>query len=425
MKKTTAASVIALSLVLVGNVAPQLGLGISPAAAQQTKGKTPPLNPKIGKPLQEAQNLINEKKFKDALAKLAEVEQMPNKSPYETYLTNLFALNCNVQLQDWGSAAKSLEAMLATGQVPPEEAPARTKALAQIYYQAKNYPKVIEWGQKYVAQTQDPEIEILIAQSYYLQKNFKSAAEAARQALKFADAKGEAPRKDWLDILLSSEYELGDDQGTQSALEQLVQRFPDPKYWSDLLTMAQKNLRGGTTKNALDIYRIMLVTGTMKEAADYMDMAETCIQQGLPGEAKKVMEKAMQSGVLSQPKDKDRAQRLLNMATTQAATDQKGLDAGAAEADKQKSGDADVKFGEAYWSYGQYDKAVEFIQKGIAKGVTDKNDAQLRLGITYLSAGKRQQALEAFKQIAPNTPSGSISRLWTLYSATRQSASAQ
>src|SRR3954470_17857811 len=111
MKKTTAVSVIALSLALVGgNFAPQLGLGVKPAAAQQQKdkGKAPQVSQKVGKPLQEAQALIQQKKFKEAEAKLHEVEQISGKSAYESYVTNQLMLAAAAGQGDYASAAKVL-----------------------------------------------------------------------------------------------------------------------------------------------------------------------------------------------------------------------------------------------------------------------------------------------------------------------------
>ncbi len=130
------------------------------------------------------------------------------------------------------------------------------------------------------------------------------------------------------------------------------------------------------------------------------------------------MDKAEAAGLLKDPAQKAKV-------AAAAAADQKELTAGAAAAKAQKTGDADIRFGVAFASYGQYDQAIEAIQRGIGKGVKDKDDAQLRLGIAYIQAGQRPQALEAFKSITPNTPSSAIARLWELQSAPRQVASAQ
>ncbi len=105
---------------------------------------------------------------------------------------------------------------------------------------------------------------------------------------------------------------------------------------------------------------------------------------------------------------------MLNLATTQAAADQKTLAAGEAEAAKAKTGDALVKTGEAYWSYGMFDKAIAATEAGIAKGVTDADDAKLRLGIAYLGAGQRPKALEAWKGITPGSVPGQLAALWRI-----------
>jgi tetratricopeptide (TPR) repeat protein len=427
MKKTTAVSLIALGLALAGgNVAPDLGLGIKPAAAQKKEEKKdgPKLSAKVGKPLQEADALIKAKNFKGALAKIKEVEAIPGKTPYEQYVTDELEGIVQVNLGDYGAAARVFENTLASGNVPADQQSNRVKAVTQLYYQAKNYPKAIEWAQKYNKDAQDPEIQLLVGQAYYIQKQFKPAADAMRQTIKYAEAKGQQPKEDWLQLLMSAEYEQGNTAGVQATLEQLVQRNPQPKYWQDLLSMMEKNMRG-STKSSLDIYRLMLATGTMKDAQEYSEMTELALQQGLPGEAKQVVEKGMQAGVLGQGPQKERHTRLLNMANTQVATDQKQLESGVKEARAQKTGDALVKFGEAYASYGQYDKAIQVIQEGIAKGVKDKDDAQLRLGLAHLGAGQRQQALTAFKAITPNSNASQIARLWTIQSGSRQTASAK
>ena len=121
------------------------------------------------------------------------------------------------------------------------------------------------------------------------------------------------------------------------------------------------------------------------------------------------MDAGMKAGVLGQGAQKDREACLLAMASTQVK-DKKGLATGEADANKQKTGDALVKFGVAYASYGQYDKAIEDIQAGIAKGVESADDANRGLASPASGgAGKRAQGLEAFKGIAAGTRSAQIS----------------
>jgi tetratricopeptide (TPR) repeat protein len=424
MKAATPLSATAIALVLALGTCISAVTATVPAYAadkdkDKDKPKQPSVGPKVAKPLVEAQKLMAEKKFPEALKKLEEAQQVTGKTPYEEYATDDMLGIVYVNLQDYANAAAAFEAGYASGAMPEDLIAPRLKAITQLYYQAKNYAKATEAGNRYLKQVgADAEIAMLVGQGYYIQKDFKRASESFHAALKQAADKQEVPKEDWLQLAMSADYEQGNSAAVQSTLETLVANYPQPKYWQDLLTMMEKNLRG-STKTSLDIYRLMLATGVMKEANEYTEMANVSLQQGLPGEAKRVLEKGMEAGALGAGPQKDRDRALLATATQQAATDQKQLDAGAAEAKAQKTGDADVKFGEAYWSYGQYDKAIELIQRGIAKGVKDKNDAQLRLGIAYLNAGKLSEAQEAFKAITPNTPSAQIARLWVLQGGKR------
>ena len=93
----------------------------------------------------------------------------------------------------------------------------------------------------------------------------------------------------------------------------------------------------------------------------------------------------------------------------------------AAEAKAAPTGDPEVHVGEIYWVNGQADRAVAAYQAAIKKGVKDKDEAQLRLGVVYLGQNKRPQANDAFKAITPTSPWAQLARLWTLYGAQKQS----
>ena len=152
----------------------------------------------------------------------------------------------------------------------------------------------------------------------------------------------------------------------------------------------------------------------MRNAKSYTDMAELALQESLPGDALRVMEQGKAKGVLGKGPQADRHARLMTMAKEKAAEDQATLSAGEAEAAAQESGDADVMFGEAYWTYGQYEKAVAAIERGIGKGVKNMDEAHLRLGLAFLGAGDKPKATAAFKKITAGSPEAQIAHLWTL-----------
>ncbi len=415
MKTPRLTLTLALAAALLSSTAipaTHFGISVANAADKKDEKKPPSISAKVAKPLKEVQDLLAKKDYQAALPKVQEAQALEGKSPYESYVTEEMAGIVYVNLQDYPNAAKAFEGTVASGQMEADKVGARMKAVASLYYQAKNYPKAAEWAEKTATETNDAEMLVLAGQSYYLQKQFKPAADDLRKAIAMTDAKSVVPKEDWLQVLMSAEFEQQNTPGVEAALERLVQSYPKPKYWEDLLGISQRSFKD-SAKYSLDIYRLMLVTGAMSKPEEFSEMAEIALKQGQPGEAKVVLEKAAAAGAI-----KDQAQKTKIDAA--AAADQKELAAGAAAAKAQKTGDAEVKFGEAYASYGQYDKAIAAIRNAISKGVKDKDDAQLRLGQAYLGAGQRQQALDAFKQITPNTPSAKIARLWELQSASRQ-----
>jgi len=417
MKTSNTVSRFALSLALAMGIAGVGGViapvAIAPALAAE---KAPTVSPAVGKPLQEAQTLLKGGKPKEAAAKAQEAANAA-KSPYEIYVSNEILGAAELQAKDYAALAKAFETSLNSGYMQGPEKVTRLKALTQVYYQTKNYPKTIEMATAFLKESPgDTEVPVLIAQSYYLQNNFKQASEYLRGVVKSSDAAGKQVKEETLNLLMSADYQLKNDDSVRQDLELLVARYPKPQYMKDLVSMYEKTLRANnaSTKTTLDVFVIKFNAGLITTPSDYAGLAELALQDGLPGLAKKVLDKGMAEGVLGTGATKDREARMLGMANTQAGTDQKGLAAGEAEAAKAKTGEALIKYGEAYATYGMFDKAVAATEAGVAKGVADKDDGQLRLGIVYLQAGMRAKALEAFKAITPGTPSAQVAALWKL-----------
>ena len=53
----------------------------------------------------------------------------------------------------------------------------------------------------------------------------------------------------WLQLLMTIEFQQNNQAGVRSTLEQLINYYPKDRYWRDYMTLVEKDLRGGTTKN--------------------------------------------------------------------------------------------------------------------------------------------------------------------------------
>jgi tetratricopeptide (TPR) repeat protein len=244
---------------------------------------------------------------------------------------------------------------------------------------------------------------VVIAQAYYRMGSYR---ECARYA-----ADHSSVGQDMLDLQMRCAYEAHDDATMRTALEQLVATTGKPEYWARLLKSAEAS-KALSDHQTLDINRIKLLTGSMTGDSDYFLLAALDIQFGLPSEAVNVVQKGFQAKVFT---DMGRATRLLNLAKGAAAADLANLPKTVAAANKATNGDPLVKLGEDYCGMGRNPDAVAAVQAGIAKGVSDNDNAETRLGQALYGAGQKDAALKAFAK-AKNTPNGEmIAHLWSLY----------
>ena len=371
--------------------------------------------PQVGEPVQQAGELLKQKKYKEALEKLRAADQVPNKTSYETYVIEGTRAAVALNAGDDATAEKALEAVLATGILRPQDALTRVAALVQLNYKLKNYAQVASFANRYYHDGgTDPEARLLLAQAYYLQNDFPDAAKTVRQILD-ADAKaGKRPEENLLLMLLNSEYQQKNEAGRIDALETLVRLYPKPQYWTDLLAAIQKK-PSFSDRLTLDLDRLMAATGAMKSADDYMQAAQLALLAGLPGDAKAFLDKGVSAGVLGKGAGADREKRLADMASRQASDDQKSLPQLATEADASAKGLASVKLGDAYASYGQYAKAIEAYQKGLKKGgLEHPDDAKLHLGIAYLLSGDKAKAQESFNSLSGRDATRDLGQLWLI-----------
>jgi len=72
----------------------------------------------------------------------------------------------------------------------------------------------------------------------------------------------------------------------------------------------------------------------------------------------------------------------VNALKSRAEADKKGLAQEEAEANKSAAGELDVKLGEVYYGFGDYQKSADAISKGLQKGnIKHQDEAYVYLGL--------------------------------------------
>jgi tetratricopeptide (TPR) repeat protein len=387
-----------------------------PAAVQAAEQAKPKLSKAVGVPLQAAQKAMSAKQWDAALAEIKKAQAVEKRTPQEDYQIDEFLGYILVQQKKYGQAAPVFERMLNSGLVPPEQVDDRTKAVAQMYFQEKEYKKAAEWTKKWLAKHPgDEDMTVLLAQTQYLTEDYKNAATTMSQVVANDEKAGRTPKENYLQIVLSSQFKQDNKDGVADALKKMVRYYPSPQYWENLTDIYRR--KQTSDRVTLGFYRLMSDVGVLKDKGDYVEMSQLAIEAGVPGEAESTMQKGIESGVLKSDDktEQGRYTRLLDAAKKQASTDRTSLAQQAKDAEKATQGQPSVGLGQAYLSYGMYDEAIAAIQAGIKKGgVTDADEAQISLGIAQMKKGQKDAARQAFKAVKSDSKWADLAALWTL-----------
>ncbi len=366
----------------------------------------------IAKTLLAAQNASKARKWSACLTELQRAEGKGGLSAYDNFIINELRGYCAFSSSDRATALRAYEANLGSQFATKASMPGRVKALMQIHYNAKNYGKAIEYGQRAIRNgTADTDVYTLIAQSYYVQDDVKNARDFTRKWIADQEKRGQTPKENALNIFLTSCMKLNDASCTSTGFEKLVSYYPNPDAWANLM---QSLFKASDEASMLQTYRLATEVNAMRNGGDYTEMAQLALEQGLPAEAQAAIEAGFARKAFVEQRDIDRNNRLLAGAKGRIAADKAALAQRATQAAAGKDGNADLAVAESYISYGQYAEAVAAARRGIAKGVANAAHAHLVLGIAHYKADNKAEAVNAFKAAKGNDSLQRLAKLWSL-----------
>ena len=365
------------------------------------------MRPEVGKPLVEAQKLAQAGKNKEALAKLNDADKAGNKTPYEIYMIERVRASAAAAAGDNVTAAKAFEAVIDSGRLSAAEKPVFTKALAGMYYRAKNYPKAIVWINRSLQDKDDPEMRELLTQTYYVSGDMAGAA----KQLEAQSAHGASEAQ--LQMLANIQLKQNNKAGYVATIEKLAAAYPKQSYWADLLNRVSAK-PGFSGRLSLDVMRLKLANGLVTKAGDYMEMAQLSLQAGNPAEAQKIVDAGYKAGVLGTGSDAARHQRLKDLVVKTLAASSTKLTADEAEASTAKDGDALAALGFFDATNGKADEGIATMNKALTLTTKYPEEIKLHMGVAQIQAGKKAAAMTTLKGVKGTDGTADLARYWTM-----------
>jgi hypothetical protein len=286
------------------------------------------------------------------------------------------------------------------------------QAIAVAYYSQKDYASAARWTQRYFKEGgNDPQMRTVLLQSYYLGNDCNNV----NKMLAGEEGSNKRNTEEELQILANCFLRQKDTGGYVNTIEKLVVHYPKKEYWTDLLSRVQKK-PGFSDRLGINVYRLRMATGNLTNTNDYMEMAQLALQAGVPAEAKAIIDKGYQTGMMGKGDQAERHGRLRDLANKTHEESLKKRAQDEKEALAAKDGNALVTVGLNYVYEGNAAKGLALMEQGIKKGGLKRpEDAKLRLGEAQLHAGQKQKGVQTLREVKGNDGAADIARLWVLH----------
>ncbi len=376
------------------------------------------VRPEIGKPLQAAQALIKSGRYKEALAKIREVDGVGGKSGQESYLIESMRGSAASGAGETDTAIRAFESVLASGRAGGN-APRIIESLAGMAYRARDFSGAIKYAQRYYREGgTGGSVRTIMIQSYFQNGDFANTAKESLIDIQSDEKAGRTPSEEKLQLLANSYLRQKNNTGYVSTIEKLLAYYPKKSLWADVLQRVQKK-PGFSDRLSLDVFRLQLATENMSNPSDYMEMAQLALQEGYPSEAKKVVDAAYAAGAFGKGAEVERQKRLKDLVEQRVVENTTALASGKLEKEAAASKDGTELFKVGYnlFTAGQATKGLPMMDAAIKKGgMRRPEDAKLRQGIALIQSSQKSKGVQLLKTITGQDGVQDLASLWVLFS---------
>ncbi|MFO0336031.1 MAG: hypothetical protein ACK53C_13630 [Pseudomonadota bacterium] len=389
---------LALGLVVSGSV---LAPGAAHAAQQ--------VSAEVFKHLEPAQAALKSRNFAQALSN-ADAALEAAKTQFERDVAQQIKFQAAFNLRRWQDVAESGEALLKSPSITGQQRVQFQRTLGSVYVQLRQYDKALDYTRQAMAASGGgtaADQQTLFA-IYQVRGDCQNSLAALDRLLggRPADEKQLSWR---LNCMVRSK-----DPRRVAVAEELLRRFPKKDYFAYVVSQyAEQKL---DARAMLNVYRFGFERDLFKGEDEFLAHAQAALDAGFSIEAQRVLERGMKSGAVKKGDVGARSSRLIASAQGLSTEERKKIPQLDKEARAGRNGEADVNLGIAYFGMGEYQKAVEALQRGLGadrvQRVRRPDDANMVLGIALTELKRRPDAQRAFSAAQADPRMAKAATLW-------------
>jgi len=379
------------------------------ASDKQTR-RVPTLRGKVYEQLARAQTAADEAgNVEEAISILKEVEDKSHSmNAYEKAMMYNFFGFIYYNNEDYAKALESFAKVVEQQPIPEKFEMTTLFSLAQLNLMQGNYDDTITYLERWESLNTGPvpvKNNVIKAQAYYQNKQYDEAAMWISEAVADHEAEGMIPDEGWLILQRAIFYELKQPQKVKDVLIKMVKLFDEPKYWIQLAGMYGEL---GEERKQLAIMETAYQRGFVNTSADVFNMAQLYYYHRVPYKGAKLMEQAMNDGVLEKNL---RNLKFLGQSWSLAKEQDKAIPVMMQAAELSEDGELDAQLAQILLNEERFDDAIaaadRAVEKGdlrnpglvhLIKGMALYNKKQYALALNQLAEAEKHQKSRAMAQ---------------------------
>lgn len=325
---------------------------------------------KTGKKLQKLIEEFNESKYEEAKPLADEILADANANNYDKSLAAFLAAQIAYNLDDNAAAESFAKQAIDLNGLDNNNHFTAMQFLSQLQTQDDKYAEGLATIERYLAETKStrPEDLIVKGNALYRLERFKEAAETLRQAV---DASPQ-PKNEWLQLLMASYADAGQNAEAIQLAEQLAAKSPDDKKAQ--MNLASVYMQADQMDKAAAVLEKMRASGQMTEEREYRQLYTTYANmEGKEKDTIAVINDGIQKGIL-----KPDYQSYVALAQAYYYSDQipQAIEAWQKGAPLSKDGETYLNLAKVLYQENRVPEAKEAAKAALAKGVKKPDDAK-------------------------------------------------
>ncbi len=359
--------------------------------------------------IQKAQELVDEKNYREALSLLQRLYNPDKLTEYEQVNVVNYIAFVYYNMDDIPNALRNFEKLLSIPSIEPQMAKQTTLTVAQLYTMQEQYARALSTLDKWFTMETNPQPEqfILRAQILYNLDRFRDMINPIETAMRVAEEKGKPVKEDWWALLNFAYFQQEDYRKVRDIQKILLQSWPKARYWKSL---AGAFTELGEDEKLIYAYDAAHTQGMLQKDTEFVTMAQLYLQAEVPYKAATLLQEKMDAGVV--PKV-EKNYRLLSQAWMLSMEDEKAIPALQAAARLAENGELDLRLANSYLTVTNYNECVKSANAAIRKGgLKNPDNAQITLGMCLYNLHKYTEARQAFGNASRVPRSQRTARQW-------------